>query len=303
MRLAEHQERQRQIFMAFYNYCDLQGLSTGTVKSIKFSINLLAKNITNTLEISDNELFNFFCQGKNGELTGQIWSPAHYNNIRKYLKKFYKWCLEYGHIQRNPIEKIPVTKVPRRLPRRLTEEDKIKALYHAQNFPHPSKFLRARNYAIVATFIITGLRASELLKLHNEDINLKEFSIRVREGKGGKERIVYFNNDLLYILKDYLAERERIKKESLYFFVSYGSTKRLTYTNLRRMLKKIGNKAGIHFTAHQLRHTSFSLMAEQGTDLETIKQQAGHTSIGTTQIYLHASPKHIQSAISKVSFL
>jgi len=293
----------RRVTDTFYNYCDLQGLSKSTIYGIRFALRMLTKNIPDIMEPSDKELLEFFTKGKSGELTGTQWSPYHFNNLRKYLKKFYKWCVEYDYLQKNPIEKVPMCKIPKRLPRRLNDEQKMKVMYHAQNFPHPSMFLRGRNYAMVATLLMTGLRASELLNLFNEDVILKERSIRVRAGKGDKERMVYFGNSLFFILKDYLKELDRVGKESVYFFVSYGSNGKVGYKDLRLMLKRISEKAGLHFTAHQFRHTCFSLMAEQGVDLETIRSQAGHTSISTTQIYTQVYSRHVQGTMDKVIFV
>lgn len=296
-------QEHRRFTSAFFHYCELQGLSVKTLGHIRFSINLLVRKIPNLLEPSDDEILHFFTSGKGGDLTGTPWSAYHYNNIRKYLKKFYQWCVMYEHLKKNPIEKVPPCKLPHRLPRRLDDEQKMKALYHAQNFPHGSSFLRSRNYAMIATLLMTGLRVSELLNLYDDDVNLKEHSMRVRAGKGDKERVVYFGHNLFYILRDYLQERKRVGKESLHFFVSYGSNKKVDYGNFRHMLKKIADKAGLKITAHQFRHTCFSLMAEQGVDLETIRTLAGHSSITTTQIYMQVSSRHVQNAVDKVVFI
>lgn len=287
---------------SFYQWCELQGLSPKTIVGIKSAVGQLSRRVPDVFKATDSQILEFFSKGKAEGFAGKPWGASNYNNIRKYLRKFYAWCVDCGYLEVSPVARIPRSKVPRRLPRRLSDEEKIRILYHAQNFPHPSKFLKSRNYAIIATLLTTGLRISELLGLKIQDADLEKRSFRV-VGKGNKERLVWFPKMLLPALGDYMQARMALAKQSIFFFVSYRSNKKLGYTNLRRMLLKIAKASGLHFTAHQFRHTCFSLMAEQGVDLETIKEQAGHVSVATTQIYTKVSDRHRKDRVDRVNFV
>ena len=289
---------------SFLSYCNLQGLARTTVTGLRLALSIYLRRFPNPFRVSDAEAIAFFARGKSeGFASDKPASPSTYNNFRNSLNKFYRWAIEYGYTSRNPIAKIPRCKMPRTIPRRLTDEQKIIILYHAQNFPHNSPYIRARNYAIIATLLVTGLRAQELLGLRNEDVRLKDSTIRVRSGKGNKERYVYFSDELPHIFRDYLAERERLKKESVWFFVSYRSNLAIRYKNLRELIIRISERADTRFTAHQLRHTCFSTLAEQDVDLRSIQAQAGHSSIVSTQIYTHISDKVRREKVRRVSFL
>lgn len=289
---------------SFLQYCQLQGLSKRTLTALRSALRIFLRSYSDPFKVSDQEALAFFAQGRSkGFGTDRPSGPSNYNNIRKYLKKFYAWAVDFGYTAENPILKVPACRLPKRLPRRLSDEQTAKVLFHAQQYPHPSRYLRARNYAMIAGLLWTGLRAQELLDLRLEDVSFERQCVRVRQGKGNKERLVFFNRELLYVLKDYFGERQRLKKESLFFFVSYGSCLQLDYKNLREVIRRVAQQADIHFTAHQLRHTCFSILAERGVDLVTIQAQAGHTSIATTQRYLHVTDKHRQSTLNKITFL
>ena len=288
----------------FYSYCNLQGLSPTTIAGLKSALSIYLRRFPEPFQATATEVIAFFSEGKShGFATDRPASPSRYNNIRNSLNKFYCWAIQSGYTRTNPIAGIPRSRMPKAIPRRLSDEDRVRVLYHAQNFPHKSRYLRARNYAIVATLLVAGLRARELLALRNEDVRLQEHTLRIRHGKGNKERLVFFGDELTPILHDYLAERDRIRKESLWFFVSYRSNLAIRYKNLREMLVRVSRRARVRFTAHQLRHTCFSTLAEQDVDLRSIQAQAGHSSIISTQIYTHISDKVRREKIRRVSFL
>lgn len=288
----------------FIGYCHLQGLSKKTIKDLRLRMLTFARRFPELFEVTDADAIEFFSRGKkDGFVVQGTPSASTYNNFLNCLNKFYRWAIEAGYTQHNPIQRVPRTKVPRTVPRRLSEDQVIRVLYHAQNFPHTSQFLQARNYAIVATLLMTGLRAQELLNLQKEDVRLEEQLIRVQHGKGDKERFVYFSDELPFILRRYLKEVKRLGKKSDHFFTSYGSNNGLCYKGLQGILRKISQRAGFHFTAHQLRHTCFSMLLEQDVDLGSIQAQAGHASLVSTQIYTKVADKVRKSKIQKVSFL
>ena len=289
---------------AFIEYCELQGLSKRTIDQHRSCLSIYCRKFSDPFSVTYEQALNFFSRGKAyGFASGTPSSPSNYNNIRNSLNKFYRWAVDTGQTRNNPIENVPRCKLPSTVPRRLTEEQTLRVLYHAQNFPHPSRYIRTRNYAMVATLLMTGLRARELLGLRNEDIRSDEPVIRVRHGKGNKERYVYYNDELPHILSDYLKERQRLRKESPWFFVSYRSNLALRYKNLREIITRISELSRVRFTAHQLRHTCFSTLVEQDVDIRSIQTQAGHASIISTQIYTHVTDRVRRQKIQRVSFL
>lgn len=112
-------------------------------------------------------------------------------------------------------------------------------------------------------------------------------------GKGGKERYVQVGNeDVLCILRKYYKKYKMQIEESGTFFVNRLG-KRFTEQSIRNMLRKYLKlaKISIHITPHMFRHSVATYLLEEGVDIMYIQKLLGHSSIKTTQIYLHVSLK------------
>ena len=106
----------------------------------------------------------------------------------------------------NPTDEIEVPKLEKRLPARLSKQDSMRILEVVDNYPYSDKFLRYRNYAIFAMFILAGLRKKELLSLKCTDVEIENLSVFIRQGKGSKDRVVPINYRLAEALKKYMEE-------------------------------------------------------------------------------------------------
>lgn len=141
-------------------------------------------------------------------------------------------------------------------------------------------------------FFATGARVYEISNIRVENINLNSGLIRIM-GKGGKERYIQISNTaVLDILRKYYAENEPEIKKSGYFFINNRGN-RYTEQSIRFMLKKYTLKAGIQrtITPHMFRHSFATYLIEEGVDVSCVQQILGHSSIKTTQIYIHVAAK------------
>jgi site-specific recombinase XerD len=145
---------------------------------------------------------------------------------------------------------------------------------------------------LVNMLFATGLRIFELQGLNIEDLRGCTFSVR---GKGGKDRIVFLDGDICTKLLEYVGERtsgpiflnpqkNRISKRRLQAIVQ----ERVIKLNLSKQ-----------FSAHTLRHHFATDLLENGADLMSVKDMLGHSSIATTQKYIHLSNKHLQNSHEK----
>jgi site-specific recombinase XerD len=138
-----------------------------------------------------------------------------------------------------------------------------------------------KHKAILSLAYSTGMRVSEVVNLKIENIDSKRMIISVKNGKGRKDRIVPLSPHVLEILRDYFKEY----KPKEYLFNGQFSNQ-YSATSCNKLMKKyIGSTT--HF--HQLRHSSFTSLHEQGVDIRVIQKLAGHNSIKTTEIYTHIS--------------
>ncbi len=162
--------------------------------------------------------------------------------------------------------------------------------------------LMPRDQAILELLYASGMRASELVALRNSNIDYRNRTIRINDGKGGKDREVVFNKSAEEAMKRYyrglreelLKQVDVFPKPVAFFLNARGNP--LTVRGLEYILTSIDRKLGLNLGLHphELRHTFATSLLEAGTDLRTIQELMGHESINTTQVYTHVSQKHMQ---------
>lgn len=212
------------------------------------------------------------------------------------VKAFYNYLEEMEIIVENPFHKIKVRfkeiiTLPRIIPREEIEQ-LLNYMYKYLNEHKSSYNYILRDVAVVKTFFATGARVYEISNIREDCINLNTGLIRLM-GKGGKERYVQIScPSILDVLKKYYAENKSAIKKSGYFFVNNRGN-RYTEQSIRLMLKKYTKQAGIErkITPHMFRHSFATYLIEEGVDVSCVQQILGHSSIKTTQIYIHISAK------------
>lgn len=282
-------------FFAHSRY--MLGYSEDTIRRYATTIRLLRRmmGITTIEQSTEEAVHDFFYRGRRE----RQWSASTFATYRRSLVVFFRWCVRAGYLRTNPVEAIPVPRQPRALPARLTELEARRLLDYAENLPYPYRFLRYRNHAIIATFLHTGLRKNELLRLRVVDVDLDECALFVRHGKGGKDRILPISPQLAGILGSYAAERARLRKTCPEFFTSLNRDLGFTRDGLKRLVADLRVATRRHFTVHQLRHTFATLMIEGGSDIYAVSRMLGHSDIRTTTIYLAATPKHLREQVAR----
>jgi integrase/recombinase XerD len=167
----------------------------------------------------------------------------------------------------------------------------------------------SRDCAILMTLAYTGVRVSELCNLDAEDIDFTSGTVRIRHGKGDKERLVILDAKNAESLREYLARRDRPHLEPSDqpgaprrrpLFLSERRN-RVDPRGVERLVRKYAHAAGINrkVTPHTLRHTLATTLLRRGVDIRYIQQLLGHASVATTQIYTHVDDVSLRSAISK----
>lgn len=200
----------------------------------------------------------------------------------------------YGRVLRRPfeVEMIPYQRRKRRLPFALSEREVAALLAVESNLKHR---------AILMTLYSGGLRLSEAIQLQPADIDSPGMRIRIRAGKGGKERYVMLAATLLETLRRYFKQ---YRPEQWLF---YGQTKAqpIDPRTVQRIIAKAARAAGIGkpVTTHTLRHSFASHLLDRGTNLRYIQELLGHSSIRTTMIYTHVSRQALTRVASPLDWL
>ena len=190
------------------------------------------------------------------------------------------------------IKAVPHPKRERRLPVVLSREEVRQLFSVIENIKHKAMFMVAYD---------AGLRLSEIRNLQLEDIDSQRMVIRVRQGKGKKDRYTRLSTGLLRLLRDYWKE---YRPAGLLF---PGACRHKPYdlATPGHILKKLCRKAGItkRVTMHTLRHSFATHLLESGTDLRLIQQMLGHSNIQTTCLYTHVSVDQQSNAPSLMQLL
>ena len=160
------------------------------------------------------------------------------------------------------------------------------------------EIIKKRDKAILELLFSTGLRVSELTKLKTENVNLKKDEFTVR-GKGSKLRIVFLSTNAKYWLKEYLKTRQDFNP---YLFISYDKATNkekelgLTCRSVQRLVQKYAKIAGItkQVTPHTMRHSYATDLLINGADIRSVQTMLGHSSITTTQIYIHVTDQQLR---------
>lgn len=291
----------------FINDGILSGKSSATLKGYKCSLDYLHRFIKlqflpqELSTITTDVLSRYFIDG----IKMKNWSKQNHWTQYKNLSVFFNWAVKKQLMTINPLGSIPKPKLPPRIPKALSEQEAIELLRIVSNMPGKYRFTKLRNKAIIACFLFTGLRKSELLNLKVSDVDLNNGFIFVEKGKGGKRREVPIEESTLkIILQEYVEYKNRIGKDSKWFFNGtfsrgkfVGKLSESGFSFLFRSIR-FAYKKGIH--AHRLRHTFATLMLDKDVDLYTLQQLMGHASITTTTVYLNSTRKKKIEAIKKL---
>lgn len=213
------------------------------------------------------------------------------------IKSFFNYlCNQVSLLQNNPAANLDIPSPKRALPKHLTLNESIRLL---DTVDTSGKKYSKRDYCIVTLFLNCGMRLSELIGLNISDLNFEDYCLKVL-GKGGKERIIYLNEACVSAIDEYMEERQKVETKTNAFFLS-NQKKRISKRRVQQIIEDSIMAAGLGgkgITTHKLRHTAATLMYQYGeTDILTLKEILGHSTISTTEIYTHLSSKIMRDAI------
>jgi site-specific recombinase XerD len=158
--------------------------------------------------------------------------------------------------------------------------------------------LALRDRAIFEIFYATGIRLSELVGMTVDDVDFDRQTLRVM-GKGGKERVVFFNETAAAALEEYLFSTPRKTPGGPIFLNRYGA--RISQRGVEKMFKQVLRESGLekHASPHTLRHSFATHLLEGGSDLVTIKELLGHESLQTTQVYTNITRTRMKAVYQR----
>lgn len=221
------------------------------------------------------------------------------------IRGFYEYVIDQAdsmgiEFEVNPAARVKSPKMPEKQPVYLPQEDQeaFLAAITGENGP--------RDYALFLMLLSTGMRISEAVNVNMGDLNLDNKLIRIRSGKGSKSRTANLTEPCCQAIRDYLEEyRDLIPDlDTDALFVTKRFKTRLTARSAERAMEKYVKAAklgGKGYTPHKLRHTTATMLAKDGEDLQIIQRVLGHERPDTTEIYTHLDNSDVARAVNRSS--
>jgi len=261
-----------------------RGYSENTISSYKrdlvhFEKHLKQLHIGSVISITRPIVSSFVTA-----LVGMGLDPSSVERHIAAVKSFFAYLVREGQVKINPTSDIRLPRKSKRLPKALTMNE-------AKTLVESPKSIRDK--AIMELLYATGIRASELVSLTLNDVNLDVGFIKCF-GKGGKERIVPMGAAAVSAVREYI-DSSRPKTESNIIFLDKNK-KQLTRQGLWFIVKKYVRLSGVRASAstHTLRHSFATHLLEKGADLRSVQEMLGHSDISTTQIYTSVSRERLK---------
>lgn len=213
------------------------------------------------------------------------------------IRAFWKYLVREGAVELDVARLLSLPKLPRTVPR-VPSAEKTNSLLNDIAADKLEQPLLERDVAVFEVLYGCGLRVSELVGLDVDDIDLQERVLRVR-GKGRKERIVPFTEQLRRCLDTWLATRGPEPGERAVFLS--GKRRRISDRSVRRLVKfyaiALTGDPTVH--PHTFRHAYATHLLRDGADLRSIQELLGHAQLSTTQKYTQVSLADLMAVYDK----
>lgn len=268
-----------------------RAFSPHTLKAYRRDLEQFLTFVTESLEIVDiNRIDRIAMRSYLSSTMGYGYSRSSVARKLSSIRSFFRFLCSDGVMKSNPAIGLPTPRRKKDLPSFLSRSEVGELMAR----PHSGGILELRNAAILELMYSTGIRASELVGLNVEDLNLHSDTIRVR-GKGQKERMVPFGRPAREALTQYLDRRTSVAPEEKAIFLNRFQ-RRLSSRSLGRMVKShlMAISTAKKRSPHVLRHTFATHLLDEGADLRAVQELLGHRSLTTTQVYTHVTVKRLK---------
>lgn len=271
--------------LAMLDYLFAQNYSANTIRNYTNAFNLFLRNhrYENPDTLTEKQIVSYLAS-----MTERGLSPSNLNMIVNALLFYFRTVLK-----RDTFEiRLPRPRREHHLPAVLTPAECVRIFSFVENPKH--RLILLIGYG-------AGLRRSEIVNLKWEDILFEEHRIHIKQSKGKKDRIVMLPYSIVAYLQNYRA----LNPGDDWVFPGQYKGESLSASTVQAVMKNAVTKAGLEkkATVHTLRHSFATHLLESGTDIRYIQQLLGHSSIKTTMIYTHVTPKAAKNIVSPLDQL
>lgn len=218
-------------------------------------------------------------------------------SVRTYfraVRAFFNFMTAEQYLTKNPVTPIKMPRAEQKVPRTF-DPSEVKMILGSFD---KTDFVGLRNYTMMSTLFATGLRRQELLELRIQDINFTVDLLRVRDGKGHKERFVPLGRGLRKILLAYLKQREIYLDDKYNEYVWIGIRRdKISQNGFYAVFKRLRQELSIgkeRVSPHAWRHSFAKMFLLNGGDLCSLQKLLGHGDLATTRLYLNLNQEEVK---------
>ncbi len=283
----------------FLDWCRVEkGLSGNTVSAYSSDLAAFARSVPDAARAEDiaevQVLQHLAAMAEDGR------APSSQARTLSALRRCFRFGVQEGLLQADPTADVQRPKLPKRLPRGLTNAE-VDALLAAPDEATP---LGLRDAAMLELLYGAGLRVSELVSLRIDDVVRTAGFLRVT-GKGAKERPVPVHHGALALLDRYERDSRRVLlaktgswPDALFVTArGRGMTRQNFWKRVRLHARRAGIKTHVH--PHRLRHSFATHLLEGGADLRSVQQLLGHADLSTTEVYTYVSRARLRRVVAE----
>ncbi|MCL2758985.1 MAG: tyrosine-type recombinase/integrase [Treponema sp.] len=282
----------------------VQSVKGGAERTVEAYRNDLLRyeNYCNNNDISVQSAEPYEVQKFIADLSAERMSAASVNRCLSSIRGFYRWMIRFNKRDDNPCSSLRNIKMPVKLPHVLWENEMadFAALPVSTGILWPE-----RDKALIMAMYSGGLRISEVVSLSMASISADLDEAKIT-GKGGKERYVFFSDEAIAAIMEYLPQRAaRLRmagmdsKKSALFISRKGQS--ISVPGVRWIISRYAQHSGLgkNIHPHALRHSFATHMVNSGCDVRVVQEMLGHSSISTTQRYTHVNLEKLKNVYAK----
>lgn len=258
----------------------VEGKSKGTVKQYRYSLKRLFEFLGNKKYdmIVTRDVMAWLASLK---VTGC--KSISIRNNRSNIMPFFAWLFDNGMIDKNPCDSIKPIKVPSEEKEAFSSEEIDTIRSNCKN---------DLERALIEFLYASGVRIEEATNLKLEDVDFNSLVVKVKSGKGGKDRTTFINPVARKYVLQYL---ENNKHKSEYVFTTKYDGK-YTPNGFRKITNALTRRCGFHVHPHRFRRTLASDLARKGMPIYEIQKLLGHSSIETTRTYIDIKAEKVEAS-------
>lgn len=273
-----------------------RNLSSNTIQSYQRDLEKYSQKIGASIAIDeiDEKVIQEFL---NNERKGL--SESSVSRLIASIRGFHKFLIQEGMALNNPAQYLSVGSKALRLPKTLSVEV-VSSVIESLDSTSPNSI---RDKLIFEFLYGTGARISELVNTDLDDIDIDSNVVKIRFGKGSKQRIVPLGKSLKVAIENYLTRCRNslvnVKKPSSALILN-AKGNRLSRQSIWEAVNKVALDNKIDdLSPHSLRHAFATHLLEGGADVRVVQELLGHSSVNTTQIYTHITVERLREVFSE----